>query len=172
VGSVAYQIAQILNDNDDTDIDTLEEIAAWIINDTTGAAKMTADISKNANNIQALSNLVGNTAVATQIATAINEALAGDVDGTLKYALAEDLKLLGQSVSGIDGRVKQLEGLINGDKVTQWNAAEPNVISDWNETDSTSDKFIANKPSFEDHVKTSTTFEYSNGETTSQMTIS
>ena len=50
-GSVDYKVAQevakILNDNDDSDIDTLNEIAAWIINDTTGAAKMNADIVSN-----------------------------------------------------------------------------------------------------------------------------
>ena len=49
VGSVDYKVAQevakILNDNDDSDIDTLEEIAAWITNDTTGVASMVKDIS-------------------------------------------------------------------------------------------------------------------------------
>ena len=43
-GSVAYQIAQIVNENENGSIDTLNEIASWIINDTTGAAKMAADI--------------------------------------------------------------------------------------------------------------------------------
>ena len=51
-GSVDYKVAQevakILNDNDASDIDTLNEIASWIVNDTTGAAKMNADISANA----------------------------------------------------------------------------------------------------------------------------
>ena len=50
-GSVDYKVAQevakILNDNDESDIDTLNEIAAWITNDTTGAAKMNADIAAN-----------------------------------------------------------------------------------------------------------------------------
>lgn len=50
-GSVDYKVAQevakILNDNDASDIDTLNEIAAWITNDTTGAAKMNADIAAN-----------------------------------------------------------------------------------------------------------------------------
>lgn len=50
-GSVDYKVAQevakILNDNDDSDIDTLNEIAAWITNDTTGAAKMNSDIASN-----------------------------------------------------------------------------------------------------------------------------
>ena len=44
---VALEVAKILNDNDSSDIDTLNEIAAWITNDTTGAAKMNADISAN-----------------------------------------------------------------------------------------------------------------------------
>ena len=44
---VAQEVAKILNDNDPSDIDTLNEIAAWITNDTTGAAKMNADIVAN-----------------------------------------------------------------------------------------------------------------------------
>lgn len=48
-GSVAYQIAQIVNENNNGSIDTLNEIAAWIISDTTGAAKMVADINSLSN---------------------------------------------------------------------------------------------------------------------------
>lgn len=43
VGSVAYQIAQIVA-GADTRYDTLKEISDWIISDTTGAAKMASDI--------------------------------------------------------------------------------------------------------------------------------
>lgn len=43
-GSVAYQIAKIVNENNNGSIDTLNELAAWITNDTTGAAKLKADI--------------------------------------------------------------------------------------------------------------------------------
>lgn len=43
VGSVAYQIAQIVA-GADARFDTLKEIADWIISDTTGAAKMASDI--------------------------------------------------------------------------------------------------------------------------------
>ena len=43
VGSVAYQIAQIVA-GADARYDTLKEIADWIISDTTGAAKMASDI--------------------------------------------------------------------------------------------------------------------------------
>lgn len=49
-GSVAYQIAQIVNENNNGSIDTLNEIAAWIVNDTTGAAKMASDISSLSSN--------------------------------------------------------------------------------------------------------------------------
>ena len=75
------------------DFDTLKEIADWIINDTTGAAEM-------ANDIATLQSLVGDVAVATQIATAIDAALK--VEGADKYALASELSTLA-------GRVKALE---------------------------------------------------------------
>lgn len=59
-GSVDYKVAQevakILNDNDPSDIDTLNEIAAWITNDTTGAAKMNADIAANKTAIETINN--------------------------------------------------------------------------------------------------------------------
>lgn len=77
----------------DASFDTLKEIADWIANDTTGAAGM-------ANDISALETLVGDTAVATQIANAIDAALK--VEGVDKYALATDLTTLA-------GRVKALE---------------------------------------------------------------
>ena len=157
-GSVAYQIAQIVEADQNGSIDKLNEIAAWIVSDTTGAAKMNADIKE-------LERLVGDTEVAIQISNAINAALAGDSDGTLKYALASDLTALSEDV-------KDLEKLIDSDKVSKWDSAQPNVISDWNETDSTSDKFIANKPDLTDYVKTSTTFTYTSDDgSTTEMTI-
>lgn len=58
-GSVAYQIAQIVNADNNDKIDKLNEIAAWIVNDTTGAAKMNADIIANANAIAALQEVGG-----------------------------------------------------------------------------------------------------------------
>ena len=77
----------------DASFDTLKEIADWIANDTTGAAAM-------ANDIATLEGLVGDTAVATQIANAIDAALK--VEGVDKYALASDL-------TDLAGRVKALE---------------------------------------------------------------
>lgn len=77
----------------DASFDTLKEIADWIKNDTTGAASM-------ANDIDALEALVGDTAVATQIANAIDTALKdGGVD---KYALASDLNDLADRVADLE----------------------------------------------------------------------
>lgn len=80
----------------DASFDTLKEIADWIKNDTTGAASM-------ANDIDALEALVGDTAVATQIANAIDAALK--VEGVDKYALASDL-------TSLAGRVAELEAAL------------------------------------------------------------
>ena len=59
----AAKVAEIVA-GADASYDTLKEIADWIANDTTGAAEM-------ANDIAALQGLVGDKAVATQIAEAI-----------------------------------------------------------------------------------------------------
>lgn len=80
-GSVAYTAAAAVAEvvaGANASFDTLKEIADWITNDTTGAAGM-------ANDISALEQLVGSTAVATQIANALQ------VDGADKYALASAL---------------------------------------------------------------------------------
>lgn len=72
----AAKVAEIVA-GADASFDTLKEIADWILNDTTGAAHM-------ANSISALQGLVGDVAVATQIANAISDA---NLD---QYALAAD----------------------------------------------------------------------------------
>ena len=97
-GSVSKKVAEGIASivaGADASFDTLKEIADWIVNDTTGAASM-------ANKISVLEILVGNTAVATQIANAIETALK--VDGVDKYALASDL-------TALTGRVTTLEGI-------------------------------------------------------------
>ena len=86
--AAAAKVAEIVA-NADANFDTLKEIADWILNDTTGAADM-------ANDIAALQGLVGDKAVATQIAEAIS------AEGLDKYALAADL-------TSLAGRVKVLE---------------------------------------------------------------
>ena len=146
-GSVAYQIAEMVIKADGNGIDKLEEIAAWIVNDTTGAAKMNSDIKANTDAIDALELLVGNTAVATQIADAINNALL--VDDVNKYALAADLVNLSTTVSNINDRVEDLELAVSAEKIAQWDAAEVNIQSDWAETDETADSYIKNKPTLD-----------------------
>lgn len=97
-GSVAYQIAQIVAGADES-FDTLKEIAEWITTHKTDAATMNAQINTNKDDIASLKTLVGSTAVATQIANAIDTALKDG--GTDKYALAADLTSLSNEVSGI-----------------------------------------------------------------------
>ena len=86
--AAAAKVAEIVA-NADADFDTLKEIADWILNDTTGAADM-------ANDIATLQGLVGDVAVATQIANAI---AAEDLD---KYALAADLTALANRVKALE----------------------------------------------------------------------
>lgn len=96
-GSVTKKVAEGIASvvaGADASFDTLKEIADWILNDTTGAASM-------ANKIKALEGLVGNTAVATQIANAIEAALK--IDGVDKYALAADLTALAGQVATLEG---------------------------------------------------------------------
>ena len=84
----ALEVAKIVA-GADASFDTLKEIADWISNDTTGAASM-------ANDIDALESLVGDKAVATQIAEAI------DAAGLDKYALAADLTGLAERVAALE----------------------------------------------------------------------
>lgn len=86
--AAAAKVAEIVA-NADADFDTLKEIADWILNDTTGAADM-------ANDIAALQGLVGDKAVAEQIADAIS---AEDLD---KFALAADLTALVDRVAVLE----------------------------------------------------------------------
>ena len=86
--AAAAKVAEIVA-NANADFDTLKEIADWILNDTTGAADM-------ANDIAALQGLVGDKAVATQIAEAISAA------GLDKYALAADLTTLADRVKVLE----------------------------------------------------------------------
>lgn len=121
-GSVAYQIAQIVAGADES-YDTLKEIADWISNHTTDAATMNSGISKNKTDIEALQGLVGNTAVSTQISTAIDAALkSGEND---KYALASDLTSLSTDVTNIKDKVgetsvaDQIAAALKGDGDTE-----------------------------------------------------
>ena len=84
-GSVAYQRAKIVNENNNGSIDTLNEIAAWIGNDKTGVAKINKDISDLKTDVSKLKDSVGEKTVSAQI----NEALF--INDEAIYALASDL---------------------------------------------------------------------------------
>lgn len=122
-GSVAYQIAQIVSDAPEA-YDTLREIATWITTHADDAATMNANIAQNTSDIEALEALVGNTAVATQIANAIDAALKdGETD---KYALAADLTSLSNEVDGIKSKLgetsvaEQIEAALKVDGVEKY----------------------------------------------------
>lgn len=84
VGSVAYQIAQIVA-GADADFDTLKEIADWIAAHPESVSALQSQITDNADAIDALEALVGSKSVADQIA----EALANS--DLSQYAKASDL---------------------------------------------------------------------------------
>lgn len=122
-GSVAYQIAQIVAGADES-FDTLKEIAEWITTHKTDAATMNAQINTNKDDIASLKTLVGSTAVATQIANAIDAALKnGETD---KYALAADLTSLSDEVDGIKLKLgntsvaEQIEAALKVDGVEKY----------------------------------------------------
>ena len=101
-GSVAYQIAQVVAGADES-YDTLKEIADWISSHATDAATMNSQINTNKSDITALKGLVGETAVATQISTAIDAALkSGEND---KYALASDLTAANGKITALEEKV-------------------------------------------------------------------
>lgn len=90
--TVADAVAAIVGGADEK-FDTLKEVADWLLSDSSGALQMQ-------NAIAALETLVGDTAVATQIATAITSAL--EVDGVDKYALASELTTATESVTALE----------------------------------------------------------------------
>lgn len=115
-GSVAYQIAQIVAGADES-LDTLKEIADWISSHGTDVATMNSNISANTEAIAALKTLVGDTAVATQIANAIEEALKAE--GADKYALAADLTALAGRVGTNETDIAALKAKVGESTVAE-----------------------------------------------------
>lgn len=127
----AAEVAKIVA-GADASFDTLKEIADWIMNDTTGAASMTADIAA----LEAKLAGVDETVVKS-IAAAIEAALK--VDGVEKYALASEITALSNQLKGIGEQIEALEAAkhthanaetlagITAEKVAAWNAAEQNA---------------------------------------------
>ena len=149
-GSVAYQIAQIVNEDSNDKIDKLNEIANWIVNDTTGAAKMGLDIKTLQNEVEktdtgllnrttALETLVGTIAVDTQIK---NITGIPDNDKTLQAEIDDieakpSMNITNENITNWDNAYnkthehKNLEILssITQDKIDQWDKAESNDVN-------------------------------------------
>ena len=102
VGSVAYQIAQIVA-GADARFDTLKEIADWIVNDTIGATQMANDITGLKTLVGTLPQGITSTNVVDYIAEYVQAQLtASDLS---QYAKATDFNALkavvGDAQSGI-----------------------------------------------------------------------
>lgn len=199
-GSVANQIAEIV-EVDGGAVDKLKEIANWIVDDETGAAKIIADVAKNAKNIadnkteydankiltdaaiEANTNLINSNKEAienntTDILTLLGLVGEKSVEEQINDAItAENLSqyALSEDLNKIDERLILVE-----DKVESWDKAEENVQADWAEETETADSFIKNKPDLsiyaktadlDDMVKTTTQFEYNYNEILTMMTI-
>lgn len=115
-GSVDYKIAQavaaIMENPDDT-MNSINELVTWCNDHAADALELSNQVSANKEDIEALDELVGGTAVATQITDAIAAALK--IEGVDKYALASDL-------TAAIGRIAAMEA-----KVSKWDAAEQNA---------------------------------------------
>ena len=85
---VAAAVAALMENPDET-LNSIKELVKWTQDHAEDALEMSNNVSANANAIAALAALVGEEAVADQIAAAIAEAL--NLDGEAKYALAADL---------------------------------------------------------------------------------
>ena len=133
-GSVDYKVAQevakILNDNDDTDIDTLEEIAAWIKNDTAGVGDLNKKVTDNE---AAIAKLNGDAETEGSVDKKIADAIAGE--NLAQYALVADLDEAEEAIEGIkaeldtestgikarlgaaEGDIDELQGFVGGKSV-------------------------------------------------------
>ena len=131
VATVAAKVAEVVA-GADAKFDTLKEIADWIMNDTTGAASMTADIAALEGKLEGIDSTV-----VAKIAAEIETALM--VNGAEKYALASELSTLAGQLQTIAGQITALEAAkhthanadtlagITVEKVAAWDAAEQNA---------------------------------------------
>lgn len=101
---VAAKIAEIVNENNNEKIDTLKEIADWIVNDTTGAAQMANDIADLKTNTADLSTIKADAQKGAQFATSH----ATDEVGAQVNKI-ESITVNGQAVEIGDGKVVNID---------------------------------------------------------------
>lgn len=105
---VADSVAKIVNENNNGSIDTLNEIASWIINDTTGAAKMKADIE----------TLNGAVTVEGSVKKQVADALSDAKQDSLDKINALDAEVESSEEAYVKVKVTQVDGLITAVNVT------------------------------------------------------
>lgn len=96
---VAAAVAALMENPDET-LNSIKELVKWTQDHAADALEMSNNVSANAAAITALQGLVGEDAVADQIADAIAEAL--NLDGAAKYALATDLAAAIERVAAVE----------------------------------------------------------------------
>lgn len=96
---VAAAVAALMENPDET-LNSIKELVKWTQDHAADALEMSNNVTANATAITALQGLVGEEAVADQIADAIAEALS--LDGDAKYALATDLAAAIERVADIE----------------------------------------------------------------------
>lgn len=106
--TVADSVAKIVNENNNGSIDTLNEIAAWIINDTTGAAKMKTDIA----------TLNGAVTVEGSVKKQVADALSEAKQDSLDKIGALDAVVESTENAYVTVKVTQIDGLITTVNVT------------------------------------------------------
>lgn len=96
---IAVAVAALMENPDDT-LNSIQELVNWVNDHAEDALELSNNVTANANAIAALAALVGEEAVADQIAAAIAEAL--NLDGAAKYALATDLAAAIERIADIE----------------------------------------------------------------------
>ena len=96
---VAAAVAALMENPDET-LNSIKELVTWTQDHAEDALEMSNNVTANANAIAALQGLVGEDAVADQIAAAIAEAL--NLDGAAKYALAADLTAAIERIAAVE----------------------------------------------------------------------
>lgn len=115
---VATAIAKVVADAPE-DFDTLKEVADWIANDTTGAAKMQADIGTLTTDVSGLKAKVGDASVADQLKPYAKTAeVTAALEPYAKTATVQDAI----DKAHAHGNKAVLDG-IDADKVAAWDGA-------------------------------------------------
>ena len=96
---VAAAVAALMENPDET-LNSIKELVKWTQDHAADALEMSNNVAANATAITALQGLVGEDAVADQIADAIAEAL--NLDGEAKYALATDLAAAIERIAAVE----------------------------------------------------------------------